>query len=136
MTGLPVTADNVVVILVPHIFANQFNAEDEVYNIDLIDFGNAFVFRDGKAIPAYWNWTAIDQPLLFTDLTGNPIYLRPWPDLPSGDGGYIHLFTRRHRLALYIYHSLVRCSFSRKPFCMDNGLKYLHPLCVGVPYDL
>lgn len=77
MTGLPVTADNVVVILVPHIFANQFNAEDEVYNIDLIDFGNAVVFRDGKAIPAYWNRTAIDQPLLFTDLTGNPIYLRP-----------------------------------------------------------
>jgi hypothetical protein len=76
-TGLPVTADNVVTLFVPHTFANQFNAEDQVYNIDLLDFGNAIVFRDGKVIQAYWNRTDINQPLLLTDLTGNPIYLRP-----------------------------------------------------------
>ncbi len=76
-TGLPVTADNVVVLFVPHTFANQFNAEDQVYNIDLLDFGNAYVFRDGKAIPAYWNRTDENEPLLLTTLTGNPIYLRP-----------------------------------------------------------
>lgn len=76
-TGLPVTADNVVTIFVPHTFANQFNAEDQVYNIDLLDFGNAIVFRDGKVIQAFWNRTDVNQPLLLTDLTGNPIYLRP-----------------------------------------------------------
>jgi hypothetical protein len=76
-TGLPVTADNVVMLFVPHTFANQFNAEDQVYNIDLLDFGNAYVFRDGKAIPAYWNRTDVNEPLLLTSLTGNPIYLRP-----------------------------------------------------------
>jgi hypothetical protein len=76
-TDLPVTAENVVVLFVPYIFANKYNAEDEVYNIDLIDYGNAYVFRDGVAIPAHWNRTDVDQPLLLTTLTGNPIYLRP-----------------------------------------------------------
>ncbi|MBE0670458.1 MAG: DUF3048 C-terminal domain-containing protein, partial [Anaerolineales bacterium] len=76
-TELPVTAANVVTLFVPHIFANSYNAEDEVYNIDLIDFGKAIVFRDGLAIPAYWNRTEMDQPILLTNLDGTPIYMRP-----------------------------------------------------------
>lgn len=76
-TGLPVTAANVVVLFVPHIFVNKYNAEDEVFHIDLIDFGNAIVFRDGVAIPAYWNRTERDQPIVLTYLDGKPIYLRP-----------------------------------------------------------
>jgi len=76
-TGLPVTAANVAVLFVPHIFTNSYNADDEVFNIDLIDFGNAIVFRDGVAIPAYWNRTEIDQPIVLTHLDGTPIYLRP-----------------------------------------------------------
>jgi hypothetical protein len=76
-TGLPVTTDNVVVLFVPYIFANQYDAHDEVYHIDLLAYGNAFVFRDGVATPAIWNRTDEDQPLLLTTVTGNPIYLRP-----------------------------------------------------------
>ncbi len=76
-TGLPVTADNVVILFVPHIFANQYDADDEVYHIDLVDFGNAYVFRDGVAIPAQWNRMDEDQPILLTDLLGNPIYMHP-----------------------------------------------------------
>ena len=76
-TGLPVTAANVVVLFAPHIFANSYNAYDEVYNIDLIDYGNAIVFRDGVAIPAYWNRTELDQPIVLTNLDGTPIYMRP-----------------------------------------------------------
>lgn len=76
-TGLPVTAANVVVLFVPHIFTNSYNAEDEVFNIDLIDFGNAIVFRDGVAMPAYWNRTERDQPISMTHLDGTPIFLRP-----------------------------------------------------------
>ncbi len=76
-TGLPVTAENVVVLFVPYTFENQFDAHDEVYHIDLLDSGNAYVFRDGFATPAIWNRPDIDQPLLLTTLTGNPIYLRP-----------------------------------------------------------
>jgi hypothetical protein len=76
-TGLPVTAENVIILFVPYTFANQFDAHDEVYHIDLVDSGNAYVFRDGLAIPAIWNRTDENQPLLLTTLTGNPIYLRP-----------------------------------------------------------
>ncbi|MCZ2127056.1 MAG: DUF3048 domain-containing protein [Anaerolineales bacterium] len=76
-TKQPVTADNVVVIFVPYIFTNQNQAEDEVFNPSLIDYGNAYVFRDGVVIPAYWKRVAIDQPLLLTQLDGSPIYLRP-----------------------------------------------------------
>ena len=76
-TGFPITAENVVVIFVPHIFANTYNSEDEVYNIDLIDYGNAIVYRDGLAIPAYWIRAEENQPLLLTTLTGDPIFLRP-----------------------------------------------------------
>jgi hypothetical protein len=76
-TGLPVTTENVVVLFVPYTFENQFDAHDEVYHIDLLDSGNAYVFRDGFATPAIWNRTDTNQPLLLTTLTGNPIYLRP-----------------------------------------------------------
>lgn len=76
-TGLPVTASNVVVLFVPHIYANPYNADDQVFNIDLLDYENAFVFRDGLAIPAIWHRMHEDQPLLLTTLEGDPIYLRP-----------------------------------------------------------
>jgi hypothetical protein len=76
-TSLPVNADNVVVLFVPYTFANQFEQQDEVYHIDLIDSGEAFVFRDGTAFPARWYRTDVDQPLLITDLKGNPIFMRP-----------------------------------------------------------
>jgi hypothetical protein len=76
-TGLPVTADNVVVIYVPYIFTNQFDADDEVYHIDLVDSGNAWVFRDGLSVPAVWNRLDENQPILLTALDGNPIYLHP-----------------------------------------------------------
>lgn len=76
-TKQPVTAENVVVLFVPYIFTNTNQAEDEVYNPSLIDYGNAYVFRDGVAIPAYWNRATSDQPLLLTQLDGSPIYLRP-----------------------------------------------------------
>lgn len=76
-TRQPVTTENVVVLLVPYIFTNQNQAEDEVYNPSLIDYGNAYVFRDGIAIPAIWNRASIDQPIILTTLDGSPIYLRP-----------------------------------------------------------
>jgi hypothetical protein len=76
-TGLPVTAENVVILFAPYIFVNPNEAEDEVYHIDLIDSGNAYVFRDGIAIPAAWHRIDEHQPILLTTLLGTPIYLRP-----------------------------------------------------------
>lgn len=76
-TGQQVNAENVVVLFVPHTFANQFEAEDEIYHIDLVDSGDAYLFRDGTSIPARWYRTDEDQPLLLTTLEGAPLFLRP-----------------------------------------------------------
>jgi hypothetical protein len=76
-TSQQVNAENVVVLLVSHTFANKFNAEDEVYHINLVDEGLAYVFRDGIVIPARWARPEKEQPLLLTTLDGDPIFLRP-----------------------------------------------------------
>jgi hypothetical protein len=77
VTGEEVHAANVVFMLVHHNFSNTFDEEDEVYQIDLTDSGEAYVFRDGVGIPARWIRTNTDQPLLLTTVGGAPIYLRP-----------------------------------------------------------
>jgi hypothetical protein len=77
LTGLPVMADNVVVLFVQHRFANKFDEEDEVYHIDVYGSGDAFVFRDGIAVAATWNRVQLDQPILLTSSLGAPVYLKP-----------------------------------------------------------
>lgn len=77
VTGLPVQASNVIVMLATHNFANPYDAEDEVYQIDLTGSGEAYVFRNGVGIMARWYRTNTDQPLLITTLDGTPIYMRP-----------------------------------------------------------
>ncbi|MBT3321042.1 MAG: DUF3048 domain-containing protein [Anaerolineae bacterium] len=77
LSGEQVTADNVIFLFVPHTFYDQFQEEDEVYHIDLIGLGKAFLFRDGRVFPIYWRRVASNQPLLITDLNGMPIPLKP-----------------------------------------------------------
>jgi len=77
VTGESVHAANVVFILAHHNFSNTFDEEDEVYQIDLVDSGEAYVFRDGVGIPARWIRTNRDQPLLLTTFNGGILYLRP-----------------------------------------------------------
>jgi hypothetical protein len=77
VTGEIVHASNIVFVLAHHTFSNTFDEEDEVFQIDLTDAGEAYVFRDGVGIPARWIRTNKDQPLLLTTLSGAPIYLRP-----------------------------------------------------------
>ena len=72
-----VSADNIVVIFVSHTFANAGEQQDEIYHINLVDSGKAFVFRDGQGLPARWMRTDIDQPLLITTTQGVPLYLEP-----------------------------------------------------------
>lgn len=76
-TNQPVTADNVVVLFVRHTFSNSFDQEDEVYHIELVNSGSAFVFRDGIVTPALWYRTDLDQPLLLATADGAPVFLRP-----------------------------------------------------------
>lgn len=77
LTKQQVAADNIIELFVSHTFANQNEQEDEIYHINLVDSGNAFVFRDGYGYPARWMRTDIDQPLLLTTPSGTPIYLKP-----------------------------------------------------------
>jgi hypothetical protein len=77
MTGQQVNAENVVILFVQHTFANQFDAEDEVYQINLIGSGTSYVFRDGIAVPGKWIRADLNQPLFLTNANGAPVFLRP-----------------------------------------------------------
>ena len=77
VTGGQVHASNVVVLLAEHTFANTYDQEDEVYHIDLNSSGDAYVFRDGVAIPAHWSRTNDNQPLMLTGTDNSLIYMRP-----------------------------------------------------------
>ena len=72
-----VATDNVVELYVSHTFMNLNEQDAEIYHINLVDSGIAFVFRGGFGYPARWMRTDIDQPLLITTLSGAPIYLKP-----------------------------------------------------------
>jgi len=77
VTALPVHAANVVMIFAYHSFADTFQAEDEVYHINLTGSGEAYVFRDGIGIIARWSRPYANQPLVLTDANGLGIYLKP-----------------------------------------------------------
>jgi hypothetical protein len=77
VTGEQVNASNVIVLFAYHTFANPFNEDDEVYQIDLTGTGEAYVFRDGIGIPAIWNRLTVDQPLILTTNYGEQIPLKP-----------------------------------------------------------
>ena len=77
VTATAVHASNVVVLFAYHTFANAYDADDEVYHIDLTGSGEAYIFRDGVGIIAKWNRVTRDQPLLLTTPLGEAIALRP-----------------------------------------------------------
>jgi hypothetical protein len=70
LTGTQISAENVVVLVVPHIFHNEFDRADQVLDITLNGTGAAYVFRDGRMIPATWMRDKLDQPIQLTDLKG------------------------------------------------------------------
>lgn len=77
VNGHQVSTDNLVYLFVLHRFEDKYQEEDEVYHIDLIGSGKAYLFRDGVVLPAYWQRTDLNQPLLLTDPNGMPISLKP-----------------------------------------------------------
>jgi hypothetical protein len=52
-TNQAISADNVVVLFVPHEYYVN-TATTEIVKIHLINEGTAILFRDGKALPAFW----------------------------------------------------------------------------------
>lgn len=75
LTGRQVETTNLVVLVVPHLFNNQFDREDQVFNINLTGEGPAYVFRDGVLFPGKWIRDKIEQPIRLVDPAGNSLPL-------------------------------------------------------------
>lgn len=76
LTGGGILTDNLIYLFVPHTFENDDHERNEIYHIDLFGEGDAYLFRDGSVIPAYWQRFAIDQPLLIMDRNKMPLPLK------------------------------------------------------------
>jgi hypothetical protein len=76
LTGQPIVADNVIVIFVPHEFFYK-SSDTEIFDIKLVERGEALIFRDGKGNPAYWSRSDLDKPLTILDTNGGLYPLKP-----------------------------------------------------------
>jgi hypothetical protein len=72
-----VSTANVVVLVVPHNFKTEFDREDQVFDLQLLGEGQAYVFRDGRATAAIWQRDALDQPIRLLDMGHNRLALTP-----------------------------------------------------------
>ncbi len=77
LTDEQVTAENIIVLFASYTFADIWQEEDEVFHVELNGSGQAFLFREGDMFEALWHRTDRDQPLLLTDLSGDPLPLKP-----------------------------------------------------------
>jgi hypothetical protein len=76
LTGAQVTADNVIVLVVPHNFQDEFARWDQVFDIALTGAGEAYLFRDGRMIKATWLRDKIDQPIQLIDADKKTVPLK------------------------------------------------------------
>ena len=77
LNGAQLSADNVVVLLVPHIFHNEFDRADQLVDITLNGRGDAYLFRDGRMLKVSWVRDLVDQPIQLEDQDGRPVPLKP-----------------------------------------------------------
>ncbi|MBC8330521.1 MAG: DUF3048 domain-containing protein [Anaerolineae bacterium] len=76
LTGQPLTASNVIILMVTHEFFHK-SSDTEVFTMDLTGTGTAYVFRDNQAFEARWQRFAENQPLAILDTNGHPFPLKP-----------------------------------------------------------
>jgi hypothetical protein len=74
LTGLPITADNVVVMYVTH---QYFRLTPEIVDIVLSGPDKAYLFRDGQVFPLTWYRNATDQLFILVDTQGQIFPLKP-----------------------------------------------------------
>jgi len=74
--GRPITADNVVILYVPHEFLYK-SGRSEVFDIKLVGSGDAYVFRNGFAFKAKWERRETNKPLYILTPTGSNFPLKP-----------------------------------------------------------
>jgi len=77
LNGQQISAQNIVVLVVPHIFNNEFDREDQVFNIQLLGSGTAYIFREGRMILGAWLRDSLNQPIQLVDKDRNPLPLQP-----------------------------------------------------------
>jgi hypothetical protein len=77
LNGEQIHAANVVVLVVPHNFKTEFDREDQVFDIQLVNEGEAYVFREGRATSAIWQRDALDQPIRLLDPNRGLLALSP-----------------------------------------------------------
>ncbi len=75
--GQQISAQNVVVLVVPHVFNNEFDRADQVFNIQLLGSGTAYIFREGRMILGAWLRDSLNQPIQLVDKDRHPIPLQP-----------------------------------------------------------
>jgi hypothetical protein len=76
LTEQRIAVENLVVILADYTYVVDPDIA-EVYDINLIGSGPAFLFRDGKAYDIRWERRRPEDLLLLTDKDGAPVMLRP-----------------------------------------------------------
>jgi len=74
--GAPIVADNVVILYVPHKFLHK-KGRSEVFDIQLVDQGKAWIFRNGSAFEAIWERREVNKPLYLLTPQGAPFPLKP-----------------------------------------------------------
>ena len=77
LSGQQVTSTNVIELVVPHIFHNEFDRWDSLIDISLKGRGDAYIFRDGRMVKGTWIRDLVDQPIRFEGENGQPIPLEP-----------------------------------------------------------
>ena len=75
-TGLPIVADNLVVLYVTHEYYYK-STDSEIFDIQLEGEGNAYLFRNGRGYPARWVRSQKNKPFALTTIAGAPIALKP-----------------------------------------------------------
>ena len=75
---LPIEADNVVVLFVPHEYRYKSSTDlSEVFDIQLVEKGDAYVFRNGSAFQATWERKDTNRPISILNMDGSYFHLKP-----------------------------------------------------------
>jgi hypothetical protein len=74
LTGEPVGAENVVILMMPHDF---FSVSPEIVEMQFRGSGQAYAFRDGQAYEIEWNRPSRDRVVTLSTLDGKPYPLKP-----------------------------------------------------------
>ncbi len=74
ITGLQLSADNVVILFVPHAY---FSQSPEMIEINLVGSGDAYIFRDGRVYKVLWQRANRDTMLTLTNPDGSYFPFKP-----------------------------------------------------------